>query len=181
MDNLLEHTLDAERHAKAEVAENVFAAKIFRFVFKDILDKLFFVHDPNLKHADLNLKHAKWYLYSLNTSTSSRARIWSDIYANTSNGRGFFMYLDFTEDQIERLGRYFSKWKNLNASRHDFSYSEFPLKTMIESAIGKTILHFLDTCDEQLRIYLDQGPLGKHLLFSASSAEEIMMKMDLAA
>lgn len=173
MDNLLEHTLDAEKHAEEQVAENVFAAKIFRFVFKDILDKLFFARD-------LDLEHAKWYLYSLNTSTSSHARIWSGIYANTSNGYGFFMYLDFTEDQIERLGRYFSKWKNLNTSRHDFSYSEFPLKTMIESAIGKTILHFLDTCDEQLRIYLDQGPLGKHLLFSASSAEEIMMKMDLA-
>ena len=169
MDNLLEHTLEAEKHAEEQVAENVFAAKIFRFVFKDILDKLFFAHDPNLEHA-------KWYLYSLNPC----ARIWSDIYANTSNGYGFFMYLDFTKDQIERLGRYFSKWKNLNASRHDFSYSEFPLKTLIESAIGKTILHFLDTCDEQLRIYLDQGPLGKHLLFSASSAEEIMMKMDLA-
>ena len=173
MDNLLEHTLDAEKHAREQVAENVFAAKIFRFVFKDILDKLFFVRDPNLEHA-------KWYLYSLNTSTGSRGRIWSDIYASTSNGCGFFMYLDFTEDQIERLGQHFSKWKNLNASIYDFSYSEFPLKTMIESAVGKTILHFLDTCDEQLRIYLSQGPLEKHLLFSASSAEEIMMKMDLA-
>lgn len=170
MDNLLEHTLDAEKHAEEQVAENVFAAKIFRFVFKDILDKLFFARDPNLGHA-------KWYLYSLDTTC---ARIWSDIYANTSNGYGFFMYLDFTEDQIERLGRYFSKWKNLKTSRRGFSYSEFPLKTMIESAIGKTILHFLDTCDKQLRIYLDQGPLGKHLLFSANSAEEIMMKMDLA-
>lgn len=174
MDNLLEYTLEAEKHSEEQVAENVFAAKIFRFVFKDILDKLFFVHD-------VNSKHAKWYLYSFDTSTDSRASIWSDIYANTSNGCGFFMYLDFTEDQIERLGRYFSKWKNLNASRHDFSYSEFPLKTMIESAIGKTILHFLDTCGEQLRIYLGQGPLGKQLLFSASSAEEIMVKMDLAA
>ncbi len=174
MDNLLEHTLEAEKHAEEQVAENVFAAKIFRFVFKDILDKLFFVRD-------VNLEHAKWYLYSLNTSAGLRgARIWSDIYANTSNGCGFFMYLDFTEDQIESLGRYFSKWKNLNTSRHDFYYSEFPLKTMIESAIGKTILHFLDTCGEQLRIYLDQGPFGKHLLFSASSAEEIMVKMDLA-
>lgn len=174
MDNLLEHTLDElKKHAEEQVAENVFAAKIFRFVFKDILDKLFFVRDPNLEHA-------KWYLYSLSTSASSRARIWTDIYANTSNDCGFFMYLDFTEDQIERLGRYFSKWKNLNASRHDFSYSEFPLKSIIESAIGKTILHFLDTCGKQLRIYLDQGQLGKHLLFSASSAEEIMMKMDLA-
>ena len=38
MDNLLEHTLEAEKHAEEQVAENVFAAKIFRFVFKDILD-----------------------------------------------------------------------------------------------------------------------------------------------
>ena len=173
MDNLLEHALDAERHAKAEVAENVFAAKIFRFVFKDILDKLFFVRD-------LNLEHAKWYLYSVNNNTD--ARVWSEIYAQTRGDYGFFMYLDFTEDQIERLGRYFSKWKNLKTSRNDFSYTEFPLKSMIESAVGKTILHFLDTCSEPLRIYLDEGrPLEKHLLFSASSAEEVLMKMDLAS
>ena len=162
---------DQEQYAKECVKKRTLAAKAFRFVFKDVLDDLIFIRQTGVVGL-------RWTLcYYINHHRCQR------FYAMGKKFPPFCMFIDFYNDELDRLDRYFPKftaWKNFNGSHNDFSYKEFPLKTMIEAAIGETILHMLEEPFGDLCIYTyGDSPKTKQLFFKATNVEELMMKMDL--
>ena len=169
----LEQAKEFEKYAEEQVKRNVFAAKIFRFIFKDVLDKLIFIRE-------IRSSGIKWYLCKVDFPNQGKL-----FYATQDKQckDGFFLSMEFSKDQIDRVDRYFpsfTAWKEVGASKNDFSYKEFPLKTMLESAIGNTILQLLDTnCSEPLSIYLDDYVGNKTLFFKTDNIEEILLRMDL--
>lgn len=168
----LEQAKEFEKYAKKQVKRNVFAAKIFRFIFKDVLDKLIFIQ---MIRSD----GVKWHLCKADFPKQEKL-----FYATQDKQckDGFFLSMEFSKDQVDRVDRYFpsfTAWKEVEVG---FSYKEFPLKTMIESAIGNTILHLLETnCSEPLSIYLDDYVGNKTLFFKTDNIEEILLRMDLEA
>ena len=56
--------------------------------------------------------------------------------------------MEFSKDQADFIKGYFlnfDDWEKYGARRNNFSYTEFPVKSMIEAAIGEAILHSLDS------------------------------------
>ena len=171
MDNWLEYALDAEKHVNEQVKKRTFAAKVFRFVFKDVLDDLVFVRE--IKSTGI-----KWTLCYREFSNRSK------LFHAECRHSEFFMYIEFSDAEVDRIDRYFpafsAEWKRrcYEGNSH-FSYREFPLKTLVEAAIGETILQLLEDRYGPLAIYFDDFTAAKELFFKAENVEELMMKMDL--
>ena len=49
MTNYLEYSSDQERYEKESLAYRVYAAKVFRFIFKNVFDELLFVRTLSVK------------------------------------------------------------------------------------------------------------------------------------
>ena len=55
MANYLEYSSDQERYEKERLAHRVYAAKVFRFIFKNVFDKLLFVRTLSIKGVRFDL------------------------------------------------------------------------------------------------------------------------------
>ena len=55
MANYLEYSSDQERYEKERLAYRVYAAKVFRFIFKNVFDKLLFVRTLSIKGVRFDL------------------------------------------------------------------------------------------------------------------------------
>ena len=171
MIDYLKYIYSQEQYDKELVQKHVLAAKVFRFVFKDLLNDLVFVKQTGIVGQ-------RWTLcYSTSYRECQR------FYAVGKKFPVFCMFLEFTDDELYKISQYFLEsysWKSFNGHYNNFSYKEFPLKTMIESAIGETILHLLEKPFGDLCIYMHNDLANtKQLLFKASNAEELLMQMDL--
>ena len=169
----LEYAYSQEQYDKELVQKNALAAKVFQFVFKDLLNDLVFVKQTGIVSKRWTLCYFTSY------------RECQKFYAVGKKFPTFCMFMEFTDDEFYRIGQYFPEsysWKSFNGSCNGFSYKEFPLKTMIESAIGKTILHLLEKPFGDLCIYMYNELVNtKQLLFKASNTEELLLQMDLGA
>lgn len=171
MDSWLEYARDTEKHANEQVKKRTFAAKVFRFVFKDVLDDLVFVRE--IKSTGI-----KWNL------CCSRLSRRSTLFHAECRHSEFFMYIEFSNAEVDRIDRYFPAFsielkRRCHAGNGHFSYREFPLKTLVEAAIGETILQLLEDRYGPLAIYFDDFSAAKELFFKAENVEELMVKMDI--
>ena len=168
----LKNAIDAEKYAEEQVKRRVFAARVFRFVFKDVLDDLVFVRE-------ITSHGIKWSLCRNGLFGHSK------LFHAECRHADFFMYMEFSNDEIDRIDRYFPAFKaewqrRCHSGKYSFSYREFPLKTIIEAAIGATILQLLNDRYGPLTIYLDDfTAAAKELFFKAINVEDLLMKMDL--
>ena len=89
------------------------------------------------------------------------------------------MHMEFTADDIDRLHRCFPKFAAEFDTEDDFLYTEFPLKTLIEDALGRTLLHVLSKPYGNMKLFIENGLVPKQLFFSAANIEELMVKMDI--
>lgn len=172
MDSLLEYARDAEKYANEQVKRRTFAAKVFRFVFKDVLDDLVFVRE-------IRSTGIKWTL-CCGDEFSKHSKL---FHAEHRHGE-FFMYIEFSDAEIDRIDRYFPTFstelkRRCYEGNGHFSYREFPLKTLVEAAIGETILQLLEDRYGPLAIYFDDFIAAKELFFKAENVEELMVKMDI--
>ena len=91
--------------------------------------------------------------------------------------------MEFSKDQVNLIDRYFPNfddWKKYNgAGRNYFYYTDFPAKSMIEAAIGETILHSLDSQFGNFEIFLEDYIGNMTSFFKTSSVEELKIKIDL--
>ena len=168
MANYLEYSSDQERYEKERLAHRVYAAKVFRFIFKNTFDKLLFVRTLSIKGVrfDLCIDDVKkeWLCVKGDNISSS------------------YLSMKFSKDQADFIDRYFPNFddrKKYRACRNNFSYAEFPVKSMIEAAIGEAILHSLDSQSGNFEIFLEDCNGNKTSFFKASSVEELNIKMDL--
>lgn len=171
MDRLFEYARDAEKYADEQVKKRTFAAKVFRFVFKDVLDDLIFVRE-------IRSTGIKWLLCCSELSKRST------LFHAECRHSEFFMYIEFSDAEADRIDRYFPAF-NTELKRRcyegngHFSYREFPLKTLVEAAIGETILQLLEDRYGPLAIYFDDFIAAKELFFKVENVEKLMMKMDI--
>ena len=169
MANYLEYSSDQERYEKDMLAHRVYAAKVFRFVFKNTFDKLLFVRT-------LSIKGVRFDLFIDDDGKKEWLCVKGD---NISSS---YLSMKFSKDQADFIDRYFPNfdaWKKYGAHRNNFSYTEFPVKSMIEAAIGEAILHSLDSQFGNFEIFLEDCNGNKTSFFKASSVEELKIKMDL--
>lgn len=168
MANYLEYSSDQERHEKERLANRVYAAKMFRFIFKNAFDKLLFI-------KTLCAKGVRW-----DFCVDAGKKEW--LCVKGDNISPFYLFIEFSKDQVNLIDRYFPNfddWKKYRARRNNFSYTEFPVKSMIEAAIGEAILHSLDSQSGNFEIFLEDYCGNKTSFFKASSVEELKIKMDL--
>ena len=169
MANYLEYSSDQERYEKKRLANRVYAAKVFRFIFKNVFDKLLFVRTLSIKGVRFDLLidydgKKEWLCVKGDNISSS------------------YLSMKFSKDQADFIDRYFPNfddWEKYGARRNNFSYTEFPVKSMIEAAIGEAILHSLDSKSGNFEIFLEDCNGNKTSFFKASSVEELNIKMDL--
>ena len=165
----LENAIDQE---KERIAHYVYAAKVFRFIFKNAFDKLLFVRN-------LYAKGVRWDLYidiGKNEFNSHR------LYVEGYNILPFYLSMEFSKDQANFIDWHFPDFNDrmkYGACRDYFSYTEFPAKSMIEAAIGEAILHSLDSQFGNFEIFLEDCNGNKTSFFKASSIEELKIKIDL--
>ena len=165
----LENAIDQE---KERIAHYVYAAKVFRFIFKNVFDKLLFVRN-------LYTKGVRWDLY---IDVGEKELIRHILYVKGDNISPFYLSMEFSKDQANIIDRYFPNFNDrlkYGVCRNDFSYTEFPAKSMIEAAIGETILHSLDSQSGNFEIFLEDYIGNKTSFFRASSIEELKIKIDL--
>lgn len=94
----------------------------------------------------------------------------------------FYMSIRFSKGQISRIGKHFPCFIGLGCNENtidSFSYREFPLKPIVEVAIGETVLRLLDSLYGNLKICLEDCIGNKVPFFTVSSIEELKMKIDL--
>ena len=88
--------------------------------------------------------------------------------------------MEFSKDQADFIKGYFPNfddWEKYGARRNNFSYTEFPVKSMIEAAIGEAILHSLDSQFGNFEIFLEDCNGNKTSFFKARSIEELKLKL----
>ena len=162
----LENAIDQE---KERIAHYVYAAKVFRFIFKNAFDKLLFVRT-------LSVKGVRWDL-----CFDAGKKEW--LCVKVDNISSSYLSIEFSKDQVNLIDRHFPNfddWKKYNgAGRNYFYYTEFPAKSMIEAAIGEAILHSLDGKFGNFEIFLEDYSGNKASFFKASSIEELKIKIDL--
>ena len=165
----LECSSGQERHEKERLAYRVYAAKVFRFIFKNAFDKLLFVRT-------LCVKGVRWDL-----CIDAGKKEW--LCVKGDNISPFYLSMEFFKDQVNLIDRHFPNfddWKKYNgAGTNYFYYTDFPVKSMIEAAIGETILHSLDGQFGNFEIFLEDYIGNKTSFFKASSIEELKIKIDL--
>ena len=169
MANYLEYSSDKERYEKERLAHRVYAAKVFRFIFKNAFDKLLFVRT-------LSIKGVRFDLFIDDDGKKEWLCVKGD---NISSS---YLSMEFSKDQANFIDRYFPNFNDrlkYGVCRNDFSYTEFPAKSMIEAAIGETILHSLDGQFGNFEIFLEDYIGNKTSFFKASSIEELKIKIDL--
>lgn len=173
MASCLECSSDQERHEKERLAHRVYAAKVFRFVFKNAFDKLLFVRT-------LSVKGVRWDL-CIDNGKKEWQKEW--LCVKGDNISPFYIFMEFSKDQVNLIDRYFPNfddWKKYNgAGTNYFYYTDFPVKSMIEAAIGETILHSLDGQFGNFEIFLEDYNGNMKSFFKASSIEELKIKIDL--
>lgn len=170
MTNYLEYSSDQERYEKKRLAHRVYAAKVFRFIFKNAFDKLFFVRT-------LCVKGVRFDLF---IDDDDGKKEW--LCVKGDNISSSYLSMEFSKDQDDFIKGYFPNfddWKKYGARRNNFSYTEFPVKSMIETAIGEAILHSLDSQSGNFEIFLEDCSGNKTSFFKASSIEELKIKIDL--
>ena len=169
MTNYLENVIDQE---KERIAHYVYSAKVFRFIFKNAFDKLLFVRT-------LYTKGVRWDLY---TDVGKKEFIRHRLCVEGYNILPFYLSMEFSKDQANFIDWHFPAFTDLmkyGAYRNNFSYTEFPAKSMIEAPIGETILHSLDSQSGNFEIFLEDYIGNKTSFFRASSIEELKIKIDL--
>ena len=173
MTNCLEYSSDQERYEKERLAYRVYVAKVFRFIFKNVFDELLFVRT-------LSVKGVRW---NLCIDSGKKEFIRYRLYVKGDNISPFYIFMEFSKDQVNLIDRYFPNfddWKKYNgAGRNYFYYTDFPVKSMIEAAIGETILHSLDGQFGNFEIFLEDYIGNMTSFFKASSIEELKIKIDL--
>ena len=173
MTNYLEYSSDQERYEKERFAYRVYAAKVFRFIFKNVFDELLFVRT-------LSVKGVRW---DLCIDSGKKEFIRYRLYVKGDNISPFYIFMEFSKDQVNLIDRYFPNfddWKKYNgAGRNYFYYTDFPVKSMIEAAIGETILHSLDSQFGNFEIFLEDYIGNMTSFFKTSSVEELKIKIDL--
>ena len=173
MANYLEYSSDQERYEKERLAYRVYAAKVFRFIFKNVFDELLFVRT-------LSVKGVRWNLY---IDSGKKEFIRYRLYVKGDNISPFYLSMEFFKDQVNFIDRHFPNfddWKKYDGlGRNYFYYTDFPVKSMIEAAIGETILHSLDSQFGNFEIFLDDYMGNMTSFFKASSIEELKIKIDL--
>ena len=168
MANYLEYSSDQERYEKERLAHRVYAAKVFRFIFKNTFDKLIFVRTLSIKGVRFDL------------CVDDGKKEWLCVKGDNSSSS--YLSMKFSKDQADFIDRYFptfGDWKKYGARRNNFSYTEFPVKSMIEAAIGEAILHSLGSQSGNFEIFLEDCSGNKTSFFKASSIEELKIKIDL--
>lgn len=169
MTNYLKDASDQERYEKERLAHRVYAAKVFRFIFKNTFDKLLFVRT-------LSIKGVRFDLFI----DDDGKKEW--LCVKRDNISPSYLSMKFSKDQADFIDRYFPNfddWKKYGARRNNFSYTEFPVKSMIEAAIGEVILHLLDSQFGNFEIFLEDCSGNKTSFFKANSIEELKIKIDL--
>ena len=107
MTNYLEYSSDQERYEKESLAYRVYAAKVFRFIFKNVFDELLFVRT-------LSVKGVRW---DLCIDSGKKEFIRYRLYVKGDNISPFYLFMEFTKDQINLIDRYFPNfddWKKYN-------------------------------------------------------------------
>ena len=169
MANYLEYSSDQERYEKERLAHRVYAAKVFRFIFKNVFDKLLFVRT-------LSIKGVRFDLFIDDDGKKEWLCVKGD---NISSS---YLSMEFSKDQADFIKGYFPNFDDLEkygARRNNFSYTEFPVKSMVEAAIGEAILHSLGSQSGNFEIFLEDCSGNKTSFFKASSIEELKIKIDL--
>lgn len=173
MTNYLKDASDQERYEKERLAYRVYAAKLFKFVFKNVFDELLFVRT-------LSIKGVRW---DLCIDIGKKEFIRYRLYVKGDNISPFYLSMEFSKYQLNLIDRYFTNFadrkKYDGACRNYFYYTDFPVKSMIEAAIGETILHSLDSQSGNFEIFLEDYIGNKTSFFKASSIEELKIKIDL--
>ena len=162
----LENAIDQE---KERIAHYVYAARVFRFIFKNAFDKLLFVRTLSIKGVRFDL-----------LIDDDGKKEW--LCVKGDNISSSYLSMEFSKDQANFIDWHFPAFNDLmkyGAHRNNFSYTEFPVKSMIEAAIGEAILHSLDSQFENFEIFLEDCNGNKTSFFKASSVEELKIKMDL--
>lgn len=169
----LEAIIEEERREKEKVEAYKLHARVFNFVFKGMLGNLLF--SRNMHVRDVN---GQWLARFDLLHIPSLGK--QEYFVASADGcSSFFMYMMFSEDECCRLCRYFPDFARRFESEDEFLYKEFPLKTIIEDALGKTILHLLDEPHGNTKIFTEDMQKRTKLLFSAANTEELMVKMDV--
>ena len=169
MANYLEYSSDQERYEKEKLAHRIYAAKVFRFVFKNTFDKLLFVRTLSIKGVRFDL-----------LIDDDGKKEW--LCVKGDNISSSYLSMEFSKDQANFIDWHFPAFNDLmkyGAHRNNFSYTEFPAKSMIEAAIGEAILHSLDGQSGNFEIFLEDCSGNKTSFFKASSIEELKIKIDL--
>ena len=173
MTNYLKDASDQERYEKERLAYRVYAAKVFRFIFKNVFDELLFVRT-------LFVKGVRW---DLCIDSGKKEFIRYRLYVKGDNISPFYLSMEFFKDQVNFIDRHFPNfddWKKYNgAGRNYFYYTDFPVKSMIEAAIGETILRSLDGQFGNFEIFLEDYIGNMTPFFKACSIEELKIKIDL--
>ena len=162
----LENAIDQE---KERIAHYVYAAKVFRFIFKNAFDKLLFVRTLSIKGVRFDL-----------LIDDDGKKEW--LCVKGDNISSSYLSIEFSKDQANFIDWHFPAFNDLmkyGAHRNNFSYTEFPAKSMIEAAIGEAILHSLDGQSGNFEIFLEDCSGNKTSFFKASSIEELKIKIDL--
>ena len=170
MTNYLKDASGQERYEKERLAHRVYAAKVFRFIFKNAFDKLLFVRT-------LSVKGVRFDLF---IDDADGKKEW--LCVKGDNISSSYLSMKFTKDQADFIDRHFpnfNDWMKYGAHRNNFSYTDFPVKSMIEAAIGETILHSLGSQSGNFEIFLEDCSGNKTSFFKASSIEELKIKIDL--
>ena len=141
---------------------------MFRFIFKNAFDKLLFVRT-------LSIKGVRWDL-----CIDDGKKEW--LCVKGDNISSSYLSMELSKDQANFIDWHFpnfADWMKYGAHRNNFSYTEFPAKSMIEAAIGEAILHSLDGQSGNFEIFLEDCSGNKTSFFKASSIEELTIKIDL--
>ena len=168
MANYFEYSSYQERYEKERLAHRVYAAKVFRFIFKNVFDKLLFVRTLSIKGVRFDL-----------LIDDDGKKEW--LCVKGDNISSSYLSMKFSKDQADFIERHFPNfidWTKYGACRNNFSYTEFPVKSMIEAAIGEAILHSLDGQSGNFEIFLEDYCRNKTSFFKASSIEELKIKID---
>ena len=162
----LENAIDQE---KERIAHYVYAAKVFRFIFKNAFDKLLFVRTLSIKGVRFDL-----------LIDDDGKKEW--LCVKGDNISSSYLSMEFSKDQANFIDWHFPDFNDrmkYGACRDYFSYTEFPAKSMIEAAIGEAILHSLGSQSGNFEIFLEDCSGNKTSFFKASSIEELNIKIDL--
>lgn len=173
MTDYLEDACEELRREKEQLEKYCLHAKVFNFIFKDVLGDLLF------SRRDTIMRYGKPYLLRFDLLYAMTIGRCSHFTVSADNYSDFSMYMEFTADDIDRLHRWFPKFATEFDTEKEFLYKEFPLKTLIEDALGRTLLHVLSKPYGNMKMFIENGCVPKQLFFSAANIEELMVKMDI--